>query len=55
MTIDDYQHEAMTTASGMDYRKYKTTDATVGLLINGLMGLNGEAGECIEILKKHLF
>ena len=55
MTIDDYQHEAMSTAAGMDYRKYKTTDATVGLLINGLMGLNGEAGECIEILKKHLF
>lgn len=25
------------------------------LLLNGLMGLNGEAGECIDILKKHLF
>lgn len=24
-------------------------------LINGLMGLNGEAGEAIDILKKHLF
>lgn len=55
MTIDDYQHKAMDIAAGMDYRKYKITDATVGLLINGLMGLNGEAGECIEILKKHLF
>lgn len=26
-----------------------------GRLINGLMGLNGEAGEAIDILKKHLF
>lgn len=24
-------------------------------LVNGIMGLNGEAGECIYILKKHLY
>lgn len=24
-------------------------------LIQGVMGLNGEAGECVDILKKHLF
>ena len=24
-------------------------------VLNGLMGLNGEAGECIDILKKHFF
>lgn len=27
----------------------------IQLLLNGLMGLNGEAGEAIDILKKHLF
>ena len=25
------------------------------MLLNGLMGLNGEAGEAIDLLKKHLF
>lgn len=47
MTINEYQELAMVTASGMnkDYPR----------LLNGLMGLNGEAGECIDILKKHLF
>lgn len=25
------------------------------LLLNGVMGLNGEAGECIDLVKKHLF
>ncbi len=24
-------------------------------ILNGLMGLNGETGECIDILKKHLY
>lgn len=47
MTINDYQKEAMRTASGMS-DKYPR-------ILNGLMGLNGEAGECIDILKKHLF
>lgn len=47
MTINDYQKEAMRTASEMS-NEYPR-------ILNGLMGLNGEAGECIDILKKHLF
>lgn len=50
LTANDYQRMAMRTAVGMDYSK-----TGKGLLINGLMGLNGEAGECIDIMKKHLF
>lgn len=48
MTGNEYQKAAMRTASDMNYDHY-------GLLVNGVMGLNGEAGECIDIVKKHLF
>lgn len=44
-TGDIYQEEAMRTADGM----------YGDLLQNGVMGLCGEAGECIDIVKKHLF
>ena len=47
MTPNEYQKEALRTASGMS-QEYPR-------ILNGLMGLNGEAGECIDILKKHLF
>ncbi len=46
LTANDFQRAAMRTASGLD--KYS-------LILNGVMGLNGEAGECIEIVKKHLY
>lgn len=49
MTINEYQKEALRTDSG--YRMLTPT----GRLTNGLMGLNGEAGEAIDILKKHLY
>lgn len=49
MTINEYQKEALRTDSGM------MTLTNEGRLTNGLMGLNGEAGEAIDILKKHLF
>ena len=50
LTADDYQRAAMRTASCTDYDGGVKT-----LLLNGVMGLNGEAGECIDIVKKHLF
>lgn len=45
-----YQIEALRTASGVS-----DGDTSYGKLMNGVMGLNGEAGECIDIVKKHVF
>ena len=53
LTANDYQRAAMRTASGMQYSLFD--DPNKGLLLNGVMGLNGEAGECIDIVKKSLF
>ena len=47
MTINDYQKEALRTEHGMS-KEYPR-------LLNGLMGLCGESGEAMDILKKHLF
>ena len=44
MTGNEYQNEALRTASG----KCRS-------LANCAMGLAGEAGECTDIIKKHLF
>ena len=44
MTGNEYQNEALRTASG----KCRS-------LANCAMGLAGEAGECADIIKKHLF
>lgn len=49
MTINEYQKEALKTESGI--RHNDNTDR----LLNGLMGLNGEAGEAIDLLKKHFY
>ena len=46
MTLNEYQTEAMRTASGI------TSASEDNLLLNGAMGLNGEAGEVIDIMKK---
>ena len=46
MTGTEFQEKAMRTAEASD---------SGALLLNGVMGLNGEAGECIDIMKKYLF
>ena len=46
MNANDYQKEALRTLNpALDKHD---------VLINGVMGLCGEAGECIDIVKKHL-
>ena len=47
MTINEYQKEALRTASGMN-QQYP-------MALNGVMGLAGESGECVDMMKKHLF
>jgi len=46
MTINDYQELAMRTLNPALSKK--------DVLINGVMGLCGESGEAIDIVKKHL-
>lgn len=46
MTVNDYQKQAMQTLNPALSKK--------DILINGVMGLCGEAGEAIDLVKKHL-
>lgn len=46
---NDYQMHCLGTEN------YVNFDLPHARLVQGLMGLNGEAGECIDILKKHFF
>ena len=46
MTGNEYQRLALRTSSH---------GSNGDMVLNGVMGLNGEAGECIDIVKKHLF
>lgn len=46
MTANEYQIAALRTAG---------TDDTDALLINGVMGLCGESGECVDMAKKWAF
>ena len=47
MTINEYQKETLRTASGMN--------RAFSMELNGVMGLAGESGECVDLMKKHLF
>ena len=47
MTPNEYQTEALRTASGMN--------KDVPMIVNGILGLCGESGECADMVKKHLF
>lgn len=53
MTINEYQQEALRTEGVLLPIDMSSTD--MSRLLQGLMGLNGEAGEAIDILKKYLF
>lgn len=46
MKINEYQVEALRTASGMN--------KDCPMWLNGVLGLTGESGECADIVKKHL-
>lgn len=48
MKINEYQNEAMRTASGMNYENN-------GMLINAALGICGEGGEVADIVKKATF
>ena len=48
MTGKEYQKLALQTANLQSEVKYPR-------IINGVLGLAGEAGECADIVKKHLF
>lgn len=47
MKVHDYQQQAMTTLNPAISKK--------DLLVNAVMGLCGESGECVDLVKKHLF
>ena len=54
MTINEYQKLAMRTNDGMcDNRLHEKEN--IGELINGALGLTGEAGEVSDMIKKHVF
>lgn len=49
MTFDEYQKGVMRTASSV------CTATKDNMLLNGILGAAGEAGELSDLLKKHLF
>lgn len=52
MTLNEYQELAMRTCSGKSLLEINPCATRI---INGCIGLGGEAGECLDIVKKWLF
>lgn len=60
MTGNEYQELAMRTMNPSDTEKFASLMGVnhrvcVGSLVNGVMGLTGEAGEAADIVKKGIF
>ena len=49
MGVNEYQRKALRTASGDSLQTKES------LMLNGVMGLSGESGECIDLVKKCVF
>lgn len=49
MTFNEYQQGCLRTASGL------TAATKENMLLNGVMGAAGEAGELVDLMKKELF
>lgn len=63
MKTEEYTREALRTANPMYTHMNPFEYGRIGItlamdmtqLLEGLMGLSGESGECLDILKKHLY
>lgn len=53
--INDYQKAALRTERNVKYFQDSNGDVDTLRIVHGLMGLNGEAGECIDLYKKFMF
>lgn len=54
LTLDQYQEMAVTTSGASKYANLKTLPLSTAGLIVGAMGLAGEAGEVVDLLKKSI-
>lgn len=54
MRINEYQSLSMRTNDGLSNSRLQER-SNAGDLINGALGLTGEAGEVADIIKKHVF
>lgn len=55
MTPNEYQEEAMKTCSIRKDAVERHMKISLPMLTNAMLGLCGEAGECADLVKKHLY